>query len=89
METFHNNLFKEIYFMNKSTLSSLDIGEKGTVSGITESGGMRRRFQDIGIIPGTEIECLQKSPSGDPKAYCIRGVVMAIRKEDGEKILLN
>lgn len=73
----------------KYALSALCVGEKGTVSCIDEVGCMRRRFLDIGIVPGTEIECLQKSPSGDPKAFYIRGAVIALRNKDSSKILLR
>lgn len=48
-----------------------------------------RRFFDLGIIKNTKIETLMKSPSGDPTAYLIRGAVMALRKEDAEKIFVK
>lgn len=53
---------------------------------INAEGELRRRFLDLGIIKGTQIEVLYESPFGDPKAYLIRGAVIAIRKEEGEKI---
>ncbi len=45
-------------------------------------GMIRRRLLDLGMIPGTRVECLQKSPAGDPAAYLIRGAVIALRCED-------
>lgn len=56
------------------------------VVGIEAQGEMRRRFLDLGIIDGTNIEVLYRSPFGDPTAYLIRGAVIAIREEDSEKI---
>ena len=50
---------------------------------------MRRRLQDIGLIEGTDVECLQKSPAGDPVAYYIRGAVIALRSEDSQNILVR
>ena len=50
---------------------------------------MRRRLQDMGVIEGTNIECVMKSPGGDPKAYLIRGAVVAIRSEDSDNILIE
>ena len=50
---------------------------------------MRRRVQDIGLICGTKVECVQKSPSGDPKAYLIRGALIAIRNSDARKIIVE
>ena len=49
---------------------------------------MRRRLQDIGLIEGTEVECVQKSPAGDPVAYRIRGALIALRSEDSSNILV-
>lgn len=70
-------------------LSSLSVGKKGVVKSITAKDGMHRRFMDIGLINGTVVECVGESPFGDPKAYLIRGAVIAIRSDDAEKILLR
>ncbi len=48
---------------------------------------LKQRFEDLGIVQGTEIECVMKSPLGDPVAYLIRGALIAIRKEDSVNIL--
>ncbi len=50
---------------------------------------MRRRFSDIGMICGTEVECVGKSPSGDPSAYLIRGAVIAIRSADLKDVYIT
>ncbi|MBP3448034.1 MAG: ferrous iron transport protein A [Clostridia bacterium] len=70
-------------------LSQLPMGQNATVLKILTSGTMRRRLQDLGIIPGTQIECVLKSPAGDPVAYRIRGALIALRKKDSETILMN
>ncbi|MBQ8605523.1 MAG: ferrous iron transport protein A [Clostridia bacterium] len=64
------------------SLNDISPGEIATVLSVTASGGMRRRLQDIGIIRGTKIKCVGKSPLGDPSAYMIRGAVIALRSED-------
>ena len=56
------------------------------VININARGELRRRFFDLGIIEVTNIEVLFKGPFGDPVAYSIRGTVIALREEDGEKI---
>lgn len=71
------------------TLSSLEEGAKGRVSGILIEGSMRRRLQDIGLVEGTPVICLKKSPSGDPVAYLIRGAVIALRGQDSSRVLLE
>ena len=50
---------------------------------------MRRRLLDIGLTPDTVVECVGKSPAGDPKAFLIRGAVIAIRSEDCAEILIK
>lgn len=74
---------------NIKTLYSLNEGSSGRVAELKINGSMRRRLQDIGLIEGTEVLCLQKSPSGDPVAYLIRGAVIALRGEDSSKIILE
>lgn len=70
------------------TLNLLPIGQSGVVSRLNLKGSERRRMLDLGIVQGTSIEALQKSPSGDPVAYFIRGAVIALRDEDAQKILV-
>lgn len=70
----------------ENLLSSLKPGQAARVTGLEGAGGMRRRFQDLGVIPGTVVECLYKSPLGDPQAYLIRGAVIALREKDAQDI---
>lgn len=75
--------------MQKSLLSELEYGEKGIVKEITTREDMRRRFQDIGIVTGSIIECVGKSPFGDPKAFFIKGAVIAVRSEDSSTVIIE
>ena len=59
------------------------------MAALLTEGGMRRRMQDIGLIEGTEVECVQKSPAGDPVAYRIRGALIALRAEDSARVLVT
>ena len=70
-------------------LSDLAPGQRGTVRALGATGAMRRRMLDIGLARGTEVECLGRSPAGDPSAYLIRGAVIAIRASDGHDVLLR
>lgn len=64
-------------------------GEKATVIKTENKGGIRRRFHDIGLIEGTKIECVGKSPLGDPSAFLIRGSVTALRSDDSRLITVE
>mgnify|MGYP004539085541 CR=1 FL=1 len=50
---------------------------------VVVDAAMRKRLMDIGLIKGTEVECVGESPLGDPRAYLIRDAVIAIRRTDG------
>ncbi len=71
------------------TLSRLPLGKTATVKSLTSDGITRRRMLDLGLIPDTIVEAIQKSPSGDPTAYFIRGAVIALRSEESNKILVE
>lgn len=70
-------------------LYDLEVGQSCIVSEILTRGSMRRRFLDIGLIENTVVKCVGQSPSGDPKAYLIRGAVIAIRSDDSGEIIVR
>ena len=72
-----------------NTLSSLKDGQTARVPRLLSTGSMRRRLQDIGLIEGTTVECLHRSPAGDPVAYSIRGATIALRSEDSGSVLVQ
>lgn len=69
-------------------LKDMTPGEKATVKQLLSSGTIRRRLLDIGLTENTEVECVGKSPAGDPSAFLICGAVIAIRSEDSKDILV-
>ena len=78
--------------MNQQNIMPLNYivqGETAKVRELKSTGSMRRRMLDIGLVEGTFVECLQRSPGGDPIAYLIRGAVIALRSADSSKILVE
>ncbi|HCC08220.1 MAG TPA: ferrous iron transport protein A [Clostridiales bacterium] len=77
--------------MNKHLmyLNQLKTGQNAIIKQLVCEGNTRRRMMDLGLIPDTKIEALQKSPSGDPTAYYIRGAVIALRSEEASKIIIK
>lgn len=61
-------------------------GERVKIKRLYSGEHIRRRLLDIGLVENTEIECIGKSPCGDPSAFLIRGAVIAIRREDSRDI---
>lgn len=71
------------------SLNDINPGQRAVVTSLVSSGSMRRRLLDIGLVENTEIECVGRSPGGDPKAFLIRGAVIAIRSEDCRNIMVK
>ena len=71
------------------SMSALRPGEGGIVTETAPQGEMRRRMRDIGLIPGTTVECIGRSPLGDPAAFRICGTVIALRCTDCERVLVR
>lgn len=68
------------------SLCDITVGEKAMVTGLNIHGAMRRRLLDIGLCDGTVVECVGRSPMGDPAAYLIRGAIVAIRDCDSRGV---
>lgn len=75
--------------MNNIHLNNLPMNKKGIVEKINCDGNIRRRLLDLGVVKGTSIIPIFKSPFGDPIAYEIRGSLVALRKEISELIDIN
>ena len=71
------------------TLNELETGMRALIYKVKTSGNIKQRFLDIGLIENTLVECVGKSPSGNPKAFLIRGAVIAIRSEDCNEIYIK
>ena len=69
-------------------LNDIKPGQTAKVKELLSTGSIRRRLLDIGLIENTEVECLGRSPAGDPSAFLVRGAVIAIRSEDCRNILI-
>ena len=68
------------------TLYDLNIGETALVIDINTDICLKQRLRDIGLIKNSEIKVLHCSPSGNPRAYLIKGSVIALRNCDAQKI---
>lgn len=71
------------------SLSDLKVGEEAFVQEITSAPDMKQRLWDLGFTTGTKVQCVQKSPAGDPVAYRIRGTIIAIRNKDAKTVYMN
>lgn len=74
--------------MQTIRLPCLEVGKSATVIDVERSSPLRRRLLEIGFTKGTKVECLFKSPLGDPSAYRIKDTVFSLRKEDAVDIFV-
>ncbi|MBR2343077.1 MAG: ferrous iron transport protein A [Clostridia bacterium] len=70
-------------------LSELLLGESCVIRELRVGGAIRHRLIDLGFAPGGEVRCIGISPLGDPKAYFVRGAVIAVRGCDGGNIVVD
>lgn len=68
------------------TLDKLQTGRMAIIKRIHSANAERRRLFDLGILPGTKIENVMRSPLGDPAAYRVRNSLVALRREQSALI---
>ncbi len=74
--------------MKTIPLSKLELNSKAIIKEINCCNSIKRRLLDLGLIENTEITPVFQNISGDPIAYEVRNIILAIRKQDAEKILV-
>ena len=74
-----------------AVLSTLRIGEKAEIAGISQNCGrqQRRRLMDLGIVPGSLVSAEIKSAAGDPVGYRVMGATIGIRKNQADLIFIH
>jgi DtxR family transcriptional regulator, Mn-dependent transcriptional regulator len=70
------------------TLDALGPKHKGEIVALDEAcqGFTRRRFLDLGLTPGTEIYPELLNAFGDPRAYRVRGTLIALRRDQASQV---
>lgn len=69
-------------------LSDLRVGEKAQVIEIDEQtrGFSRRRLLDLGLTPQAVVEVVLDNSFGDPRAFRVRGTMIALRKQQADHV---
>lgn len=78
----------EIAKTNAVPLATLTQDQRGEIVSLDDAvqGFTRRRFLDLGLTPGTMIHPELGNFFGDPRAYRVRGTLIALRKDQAAKI---
>ncbi len=78
-----------MHMTDNISLNDITLGKCAVVKKIGSGCAIRRRLMDIGVVKNTRIECVGISPLGDPRAYLIKGAVIAIRAADSADIAVE
>lgn len=72
-------------------LADLSTGQAGNVIGLDDAcqGYSRRRLMDLGFTAGATIRAALSTFAGDPRAYEIRGTLVALRREQASQVLVQ
>lgn len=73
----------------KITLNKLPLNKEGYIYDINCNSNIKRRLLDLGLIKNSKIIPVLDSPSKNPRAYEIRGTIIAIRNEDSSSISVH
>jgi Fe2+ transport system protein FeoA len=70
------------------SLAELAHGEQAEVIGLAPDcqGLSRRRLLDLGLTPGARVRAEMSNIFGDPRAYRVRGTLVALRRELAEQV---
>ena len=75
--------------MNEKGLDELSINDKGKIIKIDAEKALKKKFLDMGFIPGTAVEVVGIAPLGDPIEVKLRGYKISLRKEEAKSILIE
>ena len=75
--------------MATATLDCLSPGQWATIADLAFSDRKQRRLLDLGFVPGAAVTALQAAPWGDPVAYAVCGSVIALRRADAQRIIVQ
>ncbi len=74
-----------------TSLAELSHGETAEIVSLDAGcqGFSRRRLMDLGFTPGASIEPALETLARDPRAYRVRGTLVALRQEQARQILVR
>ncbi|HHX80151.1 MAG TPA: ferrous iron transport protein A [Acholeplasmataceae bacterium] len=69
-------------------LCDVGVGEVVEVASLLSKDLLKERMLALGITKGTKIEIIRKGPKDNLTVFDIRGVMIALRKEESKLILV-
>ncbi len=59
------------------------------VVGYADGRQSRRRFIEMGLVPGARVTRVRSAPLGDPVEYAVYGARLAVRNHDAAELLIE
>jgi DtxR family Mn-dependent transcriptional regulator len=74
--------------VGRATLADLPEGAGAEVLGLLPecTGYLRQRLLDLGLTTGARVAVASENAFGDPRAYRIRGALLALRREQARLV---
>ena len=69
-------------------LSDLQIGQKAVIDSV-EPFQNKSALAELGFLKGAHVQLMMRAPLGDPLAIRILGSVVAIRRSEADRILID
>ena len=74
---------------SKGSLTELPVGTKATIVGISPQSRGRKKFADVGIVPGTELLIEAHAPFGGLIRVKVMETSMALHRDDANYIIIK
>lgn len=70
-------------------LTDIQVNSTVKVTQLLSNGYMRERMLALGLTKGALVHVIRKGPKNNLTVYDIRGAKIALRKEEGDTILVS
>lgn len=70
-------------------LVNINTGTTVKVEELLSNGYIRERMLALGLTKGATIDVVRRGPKDNLTLYSVRGTMIALRKEEGEKIIVS
>lgn len=77
------------FIMTIKKISELKPGEQGPIAHIVDLSSNSLHLQELGLLPGVNIEFIRKAPLGEPFIIKLRNTQICLQKEDAERISIT
>ena len=71
------------------SLAELPVGAKATILNVMPRSRGRKKFADVGIVPGTELHVEAHAPFGGLIRVRVMGCSMALHRDDAAEIMMR